>query len=94
VVATAIICHDLWTATATACRAEAIAIEEPMPFAYSTTSLHVDFLEPIPLDGTMTLRAHVTTISDEHATVSCAVFVNDRETTRAQTQHRRIALPR
>ena len=58
VIATAIICHALWTATATACRDEGIVIEEPMPFAYSTTSLQVDFLEPIPLDGFVTLRAH------------------------------------
>ena len=39
VIATAIICHALWTATATACRNEGIEIEEPMGFAYSTTSL-------------------------------------------------------
>jgi hypothetical protein len=41
----------------------------------------------------VTLRAHVTAIDDERATVSCSVFVNDRETTRAQSEHRRIALP-
>jgi len=94
VVTTAIICHALWTATATTCRDEGIAIEEPMPFAYSTTSLQVDFLEPIPVDGLMTLRAHVTAIDDEHASVFCAVFVNEQETTRAHSQHRRIDLPR
>ena len=94
VITTAIICHALWTATATACRDEGIAIEEPMPFAYSTTSLQVDFLEPIPVDGLMTLRAHVTAIDDEHASVFCTVFVNEQETTRAHSQHRRIDLPR
>ena len=56
VLATVIVCHALWTATATACRDEGIAIEEPMPFAYSTTSLQLDFLEPIPVDGLVTLR--------------------------------------
>jgi acyl-coenzyme A thioesterase PaaI-like protein len=94
VIATAIICHALWTATATACRNEGIAIAEPMPFAYSTTSLTIDFHEPIPVDGLMTLRAHVTSIDNEHATVACAVFVDEHETTRAQSQHRRIVLPR
>jgi acyl-coenzyme A thioesterase PaaI-like protein len=93
VIATAIICHSLWAATATACRDDGIAIEEPMPFAYSTTSLTLDFLEPIPIDTLVTLRAHVTAIDGEHATVSCEVFVNERETTRAQSEHRRIALP-
>jgi len=93
VIVTAIICHALWTATATACRNEHVAIEEPMPFAYSTTSLKVEFLEPTPVDGHLTLRARVTAIDSERATVSCAVFVNERETSRAQSEHRRLALP-
>jgi acyl-coenzyme A thioesterase PaaI-like protein len=92
VIATAVICHDLWTATATACRNEGVAIEEPMPFAYSTTSLKLDFVEPIPIGELVTLRAHVTAIDGEHATVSCAVVVDERETTRAHSEHRRIAL--
>src|SRR5262245_41856509 len=43
-IATAIVCHSLWTATATACRNEGIEIKEPMSFAYSTTSLNLEFL--------------------------------------------------
>src|SRR5262245_1824916 len=93
VIATAIICHALWTATATASRGEGIAIEEPMPFAYSTTSLQLDFLEPIPVERPLTLRARVTDMHGEHATVLSTVYVGERETTRAQTEHRRIALP-
>jgi len=93
VIATVIICHALWTATATACRDEGIAIEEPMPFAYGTTSLQLDLLEPIPVDELVTLRAQVTAIDHERATVRCAVFVNGRETTRAESHHRRVALP-
>jgi len=93
VIATAIICHALWTATATAFRNEGIAIEEPMPFAYSTTSLKLDFVESIPVDRPLTLRARVTEMHGEYAAVSCAVYVDERETTRAQTEHRRIALP-
>jgi acyl-coenzyme A thioesterase PaaI-like protein len=92
VIATAIVCHALWTATATACRDEGIAIEEPMPFAYSTTSLHLECLEPIPVDEVVTLRARVTAIDSELAAVSCAVFVHERETTRAASEHRRVAL--
>ena len=61
-----------------------------MNFAYSTSSLRVDFVTPVPVDAVMTLRAHVTAIDEERATVSCSVFVNDLETTRAETQHRRI----
>ena len=94
VLATAIICHALWTATATACRDEGIAIAEPMRFAYSTTSLNLEFLEPVPVDGAVTLRAHVTAIDGRRATVTSAVFVDERETTRARSEHRRVALVR
>ena len=93
VIATAIICHALWTATATACRNEGTQIEEPMGFAYSTTSVQLEFLAPVPVDGLMTLRARVITIDGDTATVSCSVFVDDRETTRARSEHRRISLP-
>jgi acyl-coenzyme A thioesterase PaaI-like protein len=92
VIATAIICHALWTATATACRNEGIEIREPMGFAYSTTSLRLEFLAPVPVNGLMTLRARVTAIDEDTATVSCSVFVDDRETTRAHSEHRRISL--
>ena len=93
VIATTIICHALWTATATACRNEGTEIKEPMGFAYSTTSLQLEFLAPVPVNGLMTLRARVTAIDEETATVSCSVFVDDRETTRAHSEHRRISLP-
>lgn len=93
VIATAIVCHALWTATATACRNEGIEIKEPMGFAFSTTSLNLEFRAPVPVDGLMTLRARVIAIDDEEATVMCSVFVDDRETTRARSEHRRIPLP-
>ena len=92
VIATAIICHALWTATATACRNEGIEIKEPMTFAFSTTSLNLEFLAPVPVDGLMALRARVIAIDEENATVMCSVFVDDRETTRAHSEHRRIRL--
>jgi hypothetical protein len=92
VIATAIVCHSLWTATATACRNEGIEIVEPMDFAYSTTSLHVEYLEPTPVAALMTLRARVTAIDAATAAVSCSVCVDDRETTRARTEHLRIPL--
>jgi acyl-coenzyme A thioesterase PaaI-like protein len=92
VLATVIVCHDLWTATATAYRNEGIEITEPMPFAYSTTSLNVEFLEPVPVGELVTLRARVLTIDEEKATVSCSVSVDEQETSRARTEHRRIPL--
>jgi acyl-coenzyme A thioesterase PaaI-like protein len=63
-----------------------------MSFAYSTTSLSVEFLEPVPVDRIVTLRARVVAIDHERATVSCAVFVDEREMSRARSEHRRISL--
>jgi acyl-coenzyme A thioesterase PaaI-like protein len=92
VVATAIICHAVWTATATACRDEGVDIGEPMGFAYSTTSLKLDFVAPIPVEAVMTFRARVTALDRERATVSCSVFIDGQETARAESEHRRVAL--
>jgi acyl-coenzyme A thioesterase PaaI-like protein len=92
VIATVVICHALWTATATACRNEGIDIEEPMTFAYTTTSLQMEFMAPVPVDAIVMLRARVTAFDGDRATVLCSVLVNDRETTRAHTEHRRMAL--
>jgi acyl-coenzyme A thioesterase PaaI-like protein len=92
VLATAVVCHALWTATATACRNEGIEIGEPMLFAYNTMSLHLDFFEPIPVDDLITLRAHVIAIDETNATVACSVLVSERETTRARSEHHRISL--
>jgi len=92
VVATAVICHALWTATATAHRDECIEIREPLAFAYSTTSLTLQFLEPIPLSASLTLRAHVLSMDSSTATVECSAWVSEREASRAQTQHRRVSL--
>jgi acyl-coenzyme A thioesterase PaaI-like protein len=92
VIATAVICHAVWAATATAYRQEGKEIREPLVFTYSTTSLRLDFLGPTPLDGILTLRAKVTTMEEGRAIVSCSVFVNDKETARAESQLARVFL--
>ncbi len=92
VIATAIICHAVWTATATACRRDGIEIEEPMRFAYSTVSLKLEFLAPTAVDSVLTLRARMTALDGDRATVSTSVFVDGRETTRAESEHLRLAL--
>jgi acyl-coenzyme A thioesterase PaaI-like protein len=92
VIATAVICHAIWTATATAYRAEGREIREPLEYAYSTTSLKIDFLTPTPLDGVLTLRARVTGMGEGRATVLCSVFVDDKQTARAESQLARIFL--
>ena len=92
VIATAVICHSVWAATATAHRKEGEEIQEPLSFAYSATSLKLDFLTPTPVDGILTLRARVTNMDDGRASVLCSVFVNDKETARAESQLVRVSL--
>jgi predicted thioesterase len=92
VLTTAIICHALWTATATALRNEGRPIQEPLDTAYSTMSVKVDFLAPTPLDGEVTLRARVTSFDGERATVATSATVGDVETARAETMHVRVPL--
>src|SRR5260221_2928366 len=93
VIATAIICHAVWSATATAHRREGSEIREPLDFSYSTASLKLDLLKPTPLDATLTIRARVKNLEHGRATVSCSVFVNDEETARAESQLVRVFLP-
>lgn len=92
VLATVVICHASWTATATAHRDEGLEICEPLAFAYSTTSAHIDFLGPTPVDGRLTLRAVVLSMDRERAEVGCTVLVGDRETVRSRTEHARVPL--
>jgi acyl-coenzyme A thioesterase PaaI-like protein len=90
VIATAVICHAVWAATAAAHRKEGKEIREPLEYSYSTTSLKLDLLKPTPIEGTLTLRARVKDLEGEQATVLCSVFVNDDETARAESQHLRL----
>ena len=63
-----------------------------MRFAYSTVSLKLDFLAPTAVASTLTLRARVTALDGDRATVSTTVFVDGQETTRAESEHVRLAL--
>ena len=90
VIATAVICHAVWAATAEAYRREGREIREPLEFSYSTTSIKLDLLKPTPIDSTLTLRARVKEMSGEWATVLCSAFANIEETARAESQHTRL----
>jgi len=91
-IATVVICHDVWAATAEAHRKEGREIREPLDFAYSTTSLKLDLFKPVPIDCALTFRARVKDMHDDRATVACSVHVNGEECARAETQHLRVAL--
>ena len=92
IIATAVICHSVWAATAVAHRRQGREIREPLDYAYGTKSLKLDLLKPTPIEGILTLRARVKEMEGDRATVSCSVFVNDEETARAETEHVRLPL--
>jgi len=92
VIATAVICHAVWAATAVAHRREGCEIREPLDYSYGTTSLRLDLLKPTPIESTITLRARVKDMEGERAIVLCSVFVKDEETARAESQHVRLPL--
>ena len=91
-IATIVICHDVWAATAAAHRKEGREICEPLRFAYSTTSIKLDLLKPVPIDSVLTFRARVKDMHDDRAAVVCSVLVSGEEYACAETQHLRVAL--
>jgi predicted transcriptional regulator len=92
VIATIVICHAVWAATAMAHRKERREIQEPLDFAYSTSSLKLDLLKPVPIDCVLTFRAKITEMAGDLAKVSCSILVDGEEHARAQTEHKRVAL--
>jgi acyl-coenzyme A thioesterase PaaI-like protein len=92
IIATAVICHAVWTATAFAHQKEGRTIREPLDYAYGTTSLRLDPLKPTPIEGPVTLRARVKSTEGDRVTVECSVSVNGEETARAESEHVRLPL--
>ena len=91
-IATIVICHGVWAATAVAHRNERREVREPLDFTYSTTSLKLDLLKPVPIDCILTFRAKVTEMRNDRANVLCSVLVESEEHARAETQHVRVTL--
>jgi acyl-coenzyme A thioesterase PaaI-like protein len=91
-IATIVICHDVWAATATAHRNAIREMQEPLEFAYSTTSLKMDLLKPVPIESLLTFRAKVTEMQDDRAKVLCSILVDSEEHARAETEHKRLML--
>ena len=59
-IASLIDCHCTGTAAAAAYRAEGRAMNTEPPFRFVTASLHVDYLRPTPIKGSLEVRARVT----------------------------------
>ncbi len=74
IIATLIDCHATGTANAAAHKAHGSDTNHIM---YVTSSLSVNFIRPTPLERPVTLRAHVTEMSDRKVTVDCELLSDD-----------------
>lgn len=78
-IATIMMCHVVWAATALAHRTQGREIREPIDFTYGTKSFKLDLFKPFPIERAVTFRAKVKEIEGERATVICSAYVGDAE---------------
>ncbi|MFZ3219847.1 MAG: PaaI family thioesterase [Rhodoferax sp.] len=83
-IASLIDCHSTGTAAAAMYRAEGRAMDTLPPFRFVTGSLHVDFLKPTPLSGTIEIRGHVKEIKGRKVIVETTVLVDGVATARGE----------
>lgn len=75
-IATIMMCHLVWTATAAAHLREGREIREPIDFTYGTRSFSMDILKPFSIHRTVTFQARVKKMEGDRATVLCSASVD------------------
>ncbi len=73
-------CHSIWTAIATAYRAEGREIGDGQVIWFATAALSLSYRKPTPVDQPLTLRARVTEMQGRKALVSCSLTSGGAET--------------
>ena len=77
-IASLIDCHSTGTASAAA-RREAGTGEDPQaPARFLTASLHVDYLKPTPIDGTLEIRAVIKEIKGRKVVIASRLIAADQ----------------
>ena len=92
IIATILDCHCLNTAASAAHKAEGRDEGTEPPIAYATGSLFVKFLRPTPLNKPWIFRAKIKEVKERKTTVSCSLFVKDKECATGETVNIRIKL--
>ena len=90
-IASVVDCHATGTAAAAAFRADGRPMGTEPDFRFVTTSLHVDYLKPTPIDAPMELRARVEEIKGRKVTLS--VTVSSKGQMRARGRVVAVQLP-
>lgn len=83
-IASLIDCHGTGTAAAAMYRAEGREMDTQPPFRFVTGSLHVDFLKPTPLNGSLTIRGRVKEIKGRKVIVEATVYAGEVATARGE----------
>ncbi|GIV95407.1 MAG: thioesterase [Herpetosiphonaceae bacterium] len=92
IIASIIDCHCVWTAIAYAYQCEGREVGSEPPILYVTSSLHVDYLKPTPMNGPVTLRARIKEVQGKKTTVTCSLFAGDVETVRGEVVAARVSV--
>lgn len=83
-IASLIDCHSTGTAAAAMYRAEDREMDTLPPFRFVTGSLHVDYLKPTPIKGTLEIRGRVKEIKGRKVIVETTVLVSGIATARGE----------
>jgi acyl-coenzyme A thioesterase PaaI-like protein len=83
-IASLIDCHSTATAAAAMYRAEGREMDTKPAFRFVTASLHVDFVQPTPMDVDLELRGRVTERGEKRVIVAVTVSANGAVTARGQ----------
>jgi acyl-coenzyme A thioesterase PaaI-like protein len=84
IIATIIDCHCVCTAMADAYRRENRAIGTAPQIWCATASLKVDYLQPVPIDRPVSLRARIIEAGPKKTKLVCAVFSEEQECARGE----------
>lgn len=85
-IATVMMCHVVWAATALAHRREGREIRDPIDFTYGTKSFKLDLFQAFPIGTTVSFRAAVRELEKERARVVCSACVGDAEHARGEAE--------
>lgn len=72
-IASLIDCHSTGTAAAAAYRAEGRQMDTEPAFRFLTASLHVDYLRPTPIDGSLEVRGKVKEIKGRKVVITTSL---------------------
>jgi hypothetical protein len=83
-IATIMMCHVVWAATALAHRAEGREIRDPIDFTYGTRSFKLDLFKRFPVHRSVSFRAKVQAMEGATARVACSAYVDGAECARGE----------